>query len=268
MAEASTGRRVRGSEGMGVAEKRSDLLQRWIRIVRARPRLFLAILLGLGVTVLLPADWRGVTRALAGWDVALGIYLVLAVRLVSGCDADHIRLRAALQDEGRFTILVLVVASALASLVAIVAELSGANRQPAQLVLAGVTILLSWTFMHTIFALHYAHEYYGEGTGDKAAGKTADKAAGKTAGKIPGKIAGKIAGKTAKGSGLSFPGEDTPDYWDFVYFSFVIGMTSQVSDVAVSSRPLRRLVAIHGVVSFIFNVTLLALMVNIAASAI
>lgn len=228
-----------------VPEKRSDPVQRWIRIMRTRPRLFLAILLGLAVAAVLPWEWRGVTRALAGWDVALVIYLALAGRLMRDCDAHHIRLRAALQDEGRITILVLVVASALASLVAILAELSGANRQPAQLALAGVTILLSWTFMHTIFALHYAHEYYGEKTGDTQAGRTA-----------------------ARRGGLSFPDEDTPDYWDFVYFSFVIGMTSQVSDVAVTSRPLRRLVAAHGVVSFFFNVTLLALMVNIAASAI
>jgi uncharacterized membrane protein len=229
---------------MGAPEKRRDVLWRWIRIVRARPRLFLAILLGLAIAAIAPSDGRPATRALAGWDIAVGVYLVLAVRLMNGVDAHHIRRRAAVQDEGRFTILVLVVASALASLMAILAELSGANRQPAQLALAGVTILLSWTFMHMIFALHYAHEYYGE----RGAAKAAESA--------------------AKGGGLNFPGEETPDYWDFVYFSFVIGMTSQVSDVAVTSRPLRRLVAAHGVVSFIFNVTLLALMVNIAAGAI
>jgi uncharacterized membrane protein len=225
---------------MGVPEKRRDPLRRWIRIVRVRPRLFLAVLLGLAIAALSPVDWRLATRALAGWDIAVAVYLVFAVHLMTGCGANHIRRRAAIQDEGRFTILVLVVASALASLLAILAELSGANRQPAQLALAGVTILLSWTFMHTIFALHYAHEYYGE----------------------------KAAESATKGGGLSFPGEETPDYWDFVYFSLVIGMTSQVSDVAVTSRPLRRLVAAHGVVSFIFNVTLLALMVNIAAGAI
>jgi uncharacterized membrane protein len=236
---------------MGVPEKR-DPLWRWVRIVRARPRLFLAILLGVAIAALAPAGWRPATRALAGWDIALVVYLAFTVRLMTGCDASHIRRRAAVQDEGRFTILVLVVLSALASLVAILAELSGAGRQPAQLALAGATILLSWTFMHTIFALHYAHEYYGE----KAAAKAAEKAAGKS-------------GETAaKGSGLVFPQEETPDYLDFMYFSFVIGMTSQVSDVAVASRPLRRLVAIHGVVSFIFNVTLLALLVNIAAGAI
>jgi uncharacterized membrane protein len=244
---------------MGVAEKR-DPLWRWIRVVRARPRLFLAVLLGLAIAALAPSGWRPATRALAGWDIALFVYLAFAVRLMTGCDANHIRRRAAVQDEGRFTILVLVVSAALASLVAIVAELSGANRQPGHLALAGATILLSWTFMHTIFALHYAHEYYGE----KAAAKAAEKASGRAGDAGP----EKSAEKAASGGGLSFPQEETPDYWDFMYFSFVIGMTSQVSDVAVTSRPLRRLVAIHGVVSFIFNVTLLALLVNIAAGAI
>jgi Protein of unknown function (DUF1345) len=121
--------------------------------------------------------------------------------------------------------LVLVVASALASLLAILAELGGANRQPAHLALAAITILLSWAFTHTIFAIHHAHEYYSE--------------------------------KAHKGGGLNFPGDEPPDYWDFVYFSFVVGMTSQVSDVAVSSSVLRRLVAAHGAVSFVFNATLL-----------
>jgi uncharacterized membrane protein len=233
---------------MSVPEKRRDPLWRWMRAVRARPRLVLAVLLGLAVAALAPADWRPATRALVGWDIAVGVYLALAFRLMTGCGANHIRRRAALQDEGRFTILVLVVGSALASLMAILAELAGANRQPGQLALAGVTILLSWMFMHTIFALHYAHEYYAE----KSAGRAAENAA-----------------ETApKGGGLNFPGEETPDYWDFVYFSFVIGMTSQVSDVAVTSRALRRLVAVHGVVSFIFNVALLALLVNIAAGAL
>jgi uncharacterized membrane protein len=221
---------------MGAPEKRYGPLRGWLRMVRARPRLFLAILLGLVIAPLTPSEWRAATRALAGWDIAVAVYLVLAVRLMTRHDAGHIRRRAAFQDEGRFTILVLVVASALASLMAILVELSGANRGPAQLALAGATILLSWTFMHTIFAFHYAHEYYGE--------------------------------KATKGGGLGFPGEETPDYWDFAYFSFVIGMTSQVSDVAVTSRSLRRLVLAQGVVAFIFNVTLLALMVNIAASAI
>jgi uncharacterized membrane protein len=221
---------------VGVTEIRRDPLRRWIRIVRTRPRLFLAMLLGFAIAAFSPADWRLSTRALVGWDIAIGLYLALAFRLMTNCDVNRIRRRAAHQDEGRITILVLVVASALASLLAILAELGGGNRQSAHLALAAVTILLSWAFTHTIFAIHYAHEYYSD-----------------------------IA---PKAGGLNFPGEETPDYWDFVYFSFVVGMTSQVSDVAVTSRPLRRLVAAHGAVSFIFNATLLALTVNMAAGAI
>ena len=221
---------------MTTPEKSRDPMQRWVRVVRARPRLFLAIVLGLGVLALLPAQWRLATRSLVSWDIALGLYLVLAFRLMTKSDINRIKRHAAHQDEGSMTILVLVVASALASLLAILAELGGANRQPVHLALAAITILLSWAFTHTIFAIHYAHEYYSE--------------------------------KAHKGGGLNFPGDEPPDYWDFVYFSFVVGMTSQVSDVAVTSRALRRLVAAHGAVSFIFNATLLALTVNIAAGAI
>ena len=180
------------------------------------------------------------TRLLVGWDVGVGLYLVLAFHMMARSDVHLIRRRAALQDEGQAAILMLTVASALASLAAILAELgtsagTGSSRQPFQLVLAAVTIVLSWALIHTIFALHYAHEFYDRQTG----------------------------------GGMAFPGDDKePDYWDFVYFSFVIGMTSQVSDVEVTSKAVRRTVAAHGVVSFVFNAALLALTVNLAASAI
>jgi uncharacterized membrane protein len=192
------------------------------------------------VTVALTAltDWRTATRLVAGWDVSVGLYLVLVAHLMAVCDVHQMRARAAHEDEGRFTILVLTVSAALASLGAILAELGasgGSTRRPSHVVLAAATILLSWAFIHVIFALHYAHEFYDD----------------------------------VGGGGLAFPGPDpAPDYWDFVYFSFVIGMTSQVSDVALTSKPLRRTVAAHGVVSFVFNAALLALTVNMAASAI
>ena len=109
------------------------------------------------------------------------------------------------------------------------------TRDPRLLALAIVTILLSWTFIHTIFTLHYAHEYYADRRGNRR--------------------------------GLDFPGDEKPGYWDFVYFSFVIGMTSQVSDVCVTSSNIRQIVAAHGLVSFVYNVALLALTINIAASA-
>ncbi|PYO51337.1 MAG: DUF1345 domain-containing protein [Candidatus Rokuibacteriota bacterium] len=208
------------------------------RIVRIRPRLFISLGIGALVSVVLTVftDWRTATRLLVGWDIYVGLYLALVAHLMSGADIQRIRARAAVEDEGQFAILMLTVVAALARLGAIFSELGiGAGRRPAHVVLAALTILLSWAFIHTIFALHYAHEFYDEDIG----------------------------------GGLAFPGGETePDYWDFVYFSFVIGMTSQVSDVGVTHKEIRRTVAAHGVVSFVFNAALLALTVNIAASAI
>jgi uncharacterized membrane protein len=215
-------------------------LPRPVRIVRARPRLFIAALIGLVVAALCPSDWRIATRLLVGWDLGVALYLTLALRMMAVAEVRHIRLRARLQDEGQYTILALTATAALASLGAIVALLGMSeanNRSPTHLLLGILTILLSWTFTHIMFALHYAHEFYDENSG--------------------------------KGGGLLFPGDlREPDYWDFVYFSFVVGMTSQVSDVAITCRPIRHTVSAHGIISFIFNVTILALTVNIAASAI
>ena len=171
------------------------MLRRPLRVVRGRPRLFGSLLVGVVVALVLAVvpGWRPATRLLAAWDVFLGLYLILAAHLMASSTIEHIRQRAAVEDEGQITILVLTVATALASLAAIFAELgAGPGRQPAHVTLAAVTILLSWAFIHTMFALHYAHEFYDEDDG----------------------------------GGLAFPGgEPEPDYWDFVYFSFVIGMT-------------------------------------------
>jgi uncharacterized membrane protein len=126
---------------------------------------------------------------------------------------------------------------AVASIAAIVLELGAEHRGAAHLALATVTIALSWAMVHTTFALHYAHDYY----------------------------------RGAKPGGLKFPSggeQDHADYWDFVYFSFVIGMTAQVSDVGITNKTIRRTATAHGIISFVFNTALVALMVNIAASAI
>jgi uncharacterized membrane protein len=210
---------------------------KFIRVMRARPRLFLSILFGLLVLAMLPRHWELTARLLIAWDVALVLYLIAAYHLIMQADLRHIRQRAAQQDEGQVAILVLTVVAALAILAAIIIELGTRDgRAPSQVALAVVTIALSWAFIHTIFALHYAHEYHDE--------------------------------RPAGGGGLKFPGDDEPDYWDFVYFSFVVGMTSQVSDVAVTSKAIRQTVIAHGIVSFVFNTTLLALTINIAASVI
>jgi uncharacterized membrane protein len=213
-------------------------LPRIVRAVRARPRLFLAAVLGIVIGLLLPSEWRVTTRLLVGWDVGVGLYLALAFQAMAKADIARIRRRAAMLDEDRIAFLILTAGAALATIAAIVAELGDKEtaRAPAHLALAIVTIVLSWAFTHTIFALHYAHEFYVE--------------------------------NRYEDGGLAFPGKEQPDYWDFAYFSLVIGMTSQVSDVAVTAKGIRRTVLAHGVVSFFFNVALLALTVNIAASAL
>jgi len=218
------------------ASKRAKKLPRILRIVRARPRLFLCAALTLVIILLLPGDWRWPTRFLVGWDIGVAVYLVAAFAAMADCDIDHMRRRSALMDEGRIAIPTLTACAALASLAAILIELGDkdATHDPRHLALAVVTIALSWAFTHTIFALHYAHEFYAEN-------RYVD-------------------------GGLAFPGKDKPDYWDFLYFSLVIGMTSQVSDVQVTSKVIRRLVAIHGVLSFFFNLVVLALTVNMIAA--
>ena len=208
-----------------------------VRVVYARPRTFIAIAIGVVVFFFLPGSLRLVTRLLIGWDIFIAFYLVLAFVMMSRCGIAHIRHNAVLQDDGRFLILLVTALGAFASLAAIVSELGAAHRSPPELVFATSTIAMTWAAVHTAFALHYAHEFY----------------------------------RGAKPGGLDFPKgheDEHPDYWDFVYFSFVIGMTAQVSDVGVTDRMIRRTATAHGIVSFVFNTALVALMVNIAASAI
>jgi uncharacterized membrane protein len=212
-------------------------MPRLVRVVYSRPRLFISIVLGVVAFLLTPQALRPVTRGLIGWDVSLAFYLILAFAMIYRCGIDYIRRNAILQDDGRFLILMVTALGAFASIAAIVSELGTEHRGAAELTLATVTIALSWAAVHTTFALHYAHEYYR--------------------GMAPG--------------GLQFPSGDEhedADYWDFVYFSFVIGMTAQVSDVGITDKTIRRTATAHGVVSFIYNTALVALMVNIAASAI
>ena len=208
-----------------------------VRVVYARPRTFFSIAVGIVAFLVLPGSLRLVTRLLIGWDVFAGCYLALAYVMMLRCGLAHIRRNAILQDDGRFLILLVTALGAFASIAAIVLELGSSHRGAYELTLATVTIALSWAAVHTTFALHYAHEFYR--------------------GKKPG--------------GLDFPKgheDEEPDYWDFVYFSFVIGMTAQVSDVGVTDRIIRRTATAHGIISFIYNTALVALMVNIAASAI
>lgn len=212
-------------------------MPRAVRLVYARPRTFFSIALGIVAFFLLPSSLRLVTRLLIGWDTFVALYIVLVYIMMGRSTLSTIRRMAALQDDGRFLIPLLTALGAFASLAAIVFELGQGQHKPAELMFAVLTVALSWAAVHTGFALHYAHEYYRGG----------------------------------KPGGLQFPSgdkDDHADYWDFVYFSFVIGMTAQVSDVGITDKTIRRIATVHGIISFVFNTALLALMVNIAASAI
>ena len=214
----------------------------FIRQIRARPRLFIAGLAGLLVGLFLPHSLASqeVTRLIIGWNTVTCSYLVLGGIMIVRATPDQIRRRARLQDEGQLVLLTLVTIAAVASLAAIVAELAVVKDMKgmlkyAHIGLATFTILSSWAFTHLMFALHYAHDYF----------------------------VNCINGRSA---GLDFPGDENPDYGDFLYFAFVIGTSGQTADVSLTTKAMRRVGLLHCVLAFLFNTTVLALTINIAAS--
>jgi uncharacterized membrane protein len=208
-------------------------------VLRARPRLFGGFAVAIAVTLILPASLATATRGLVGWNCGVLVYLAATARVMLGADAGDIREHAAGQDEGRAAILVITSLAIAVSFGAIAAELHGMGDNAVsgwRLSLAGATILLSWTMTQVVMAIHYAGEYYGN---PKAEG------------------------------GMAFPGGDEePDYLDFLYFAFTMGAAAQTSDVAVTTRGMRRLVLAHTILAFLFNTTILALAVNVGASVI
>jgi len=214
------------------------------RKVSVRPRLLGSILLAGLVAVLLPSWFHWATRLLCVWDTGMICFLSWTWLLMLQATPETMRRYSRQSDEGRLVILSLITAAACVSLFAIGALLHDKGLSNHLLILhlglSILTIVGSWLLVQTIFALHYARTYYQDH-------KTLSE---------------------CKAEGLDFPGEIEPDYRDFLYFSFVIGMTSQVSDVNVTSRTMRRLSLLHGVLSFFFNTIILALTINIIAGLI
>ena len=217
-------------------------ITRRTRYLRQHKRLVLSVLLGILAYLVLPASIGEGTRLLVAFDLAAVVFLSAVWIVMARATTADMRRRAQIEDEGRYVVLALSAAAAVAILLAITSQLQEI-RDPTstatalRVTLAAVTILLAWFFMNTIFALHYAHFFYGDS--DASAG--------------------------AEARGLDFPGRAEPDYWDFLYFSFVIGMTFQVSDVQIENHRLRRLGLAHGVLAFFFNVVVVALTINIIA---
>ena len=212
------------------------------RALASHPRTLVALSLSIVAYVALPVRLLPSTRAVMAWDVGSLCLLAMLAALFSrtGDDAAMAGYAEA-QDEGAWTIFWITLAGAAASFVAVTVLLANTKElEPWErqwhVAVAAATLLLSWLVTHVMFALRYAHEYYGRDLG----GVTVDR-------------------------GLEFPGTDAPDYWDFLYFAMVLGMTFQVSDVQIMSRKLRRLATAHGLLSFLFNTVIVALTVNIAA---
>jgi len=219
----------------------------WLRL--RRPRLAAGVASGILMYVLLFVftSVSGRLRFILSWDAGVVVALILLAGLRSALP-DTMKRIAARQDAGEWTVLLLTLVAGSASLVAIAAEVplirSAADfEKVARFGLVIATIVLSWAFIHTIFALHYAHDYYSSASGGSAPSDVTSK-------------------------GLMFPGEAPPTYMDFVYFSFTIGMTFQVSDVQITNPARRGLALTHGIISFFYATGILALTINMVAGLI
>ena len=223
-------------------------MKTFLRLIKkydAHHRLFFAGAVAAIVVILTQGHLRLSVQMVVSWDAFSVCVLALTwARIVTAHPSEAWK-TAKLQDSSRTTIFLIDVIAAIASVFAVGYLLGTAHGRHGRLLwetmaLAFGTLIGSWSLVHTLFALRYAHLYYGEGDGNA---KT----------RVP-------------RGGLEFPGEKTPDYLDFAYFSFVIGMTCQVSDVQVAGRALRRLAFVHGCLAFGFNTVILAISINIASS--
>jgi uncharacterized membrane protein len=223
--------------------KKSKIPMKW----SVRSRLLLSILVAGFTSLMLPAWLHLPTRLLCIWDSGAICFLILTWTVMLSVTPDMMSQRAKLDDdEGRFVILSLMTTASCASLFAVGFILHDKKELSTGIVflhitLSVTTIIASWLLVHTIFASHYAKGYYQ---------------------------ADRSSPEVDRIGGLDFPNCSMPDYWDFLYFSFVIGMTSQVSDVQVVSRRMRRLTLLHSVMSFFFNTAILAMSINIIAGSI
>lgn len=211
------------------------------QVLRARPRLFIALAVGLLSLPLLPGQWRGVTQALAAWNIAVWLYLALAAWLMLRADEAHARSLAVLEDRGAAAILAILSIAALASLAAIVLELAHTREMaPGQRLLhyafTAATVLGAWCLVGVLYTFHYARAFYRAPPTQRPL-RFAD-------------------------------GEASPDYGDFLYFAFTIAVAAQTSDVSVTSRRLRRVVLAQSVLSFLFNAAIIGLSINIAAGLV
>ena len=211
------------------------------KIVRIHPHLTSAVIAGIGVGLALPWQWNPVIRALIGWNIMVWFYLCLMGWLM--IRASHIRVRKLAEQEDKSAVVILAIMSiaAIVSIATIILELTSVKSLPvshrwAHYAFTWFTVFGSWCLVATLFTIHYARIFYRSPIDRRA---------------------------------LSFPDkEDDLDYWDFLYFSFTIAVAAQTSDVTVMSHVMRKTVLAQSILSFLFNVAILGLSINIAASLV
>ncbi len=210
-----------------------------IRHIKAHARLLIAIGVGVATGVILYRSADLVTRILIGWNIGAFVFVALTWRMMATTGETQLQRKAAEEDEPRTVILVVMVAAVLASLGGTVYEVQAARAATgASFVMATAlciaTVVFSWLCMHTLFAIHYAHDFYGE-----------------------------RSGKSTSERGLAFAQSSSGvGYMEFIYMAFCIGMTYQLSDIMARNRKFRRLITVHAGLSFFYNTFILALAVN------
>jgi uncharacterized membrane protein len=214
---------------------------RGLVLLRKHQVILIATAVGVAVFLLLTSRALNAGNLLIAWNTTAMVYILFSLYRMLTADAHRIRQRSADLDSSDVLLLLLSSAAAVASIGGIVLDLLGIKEASPEVAffrvsMAIVTILISWVFLHMLFTIHYAHRFYGE---------------------------------SGKGQGLTFaePLEE-PIYWDFLYFSFTIGVAAQTADIGVSSVSMRKLVLLHSILSFLFNTTILALAINVGASLV
>jgi uncharacterized membrane protein len=210
----------------------------WDMLIWNHVKLWVATLVGIIVVFLLPSHWGWIVRVLAGWNGAMFVLVPFTYFWMRKLDAKALRAKYVEEDPTGPVILLVTVVGALLSVLGIIALLSTAKQVPSgeragHFLLACLTIANSWALVHTMFTIRYADMFYSVLDGDPTP--------------------------------LSFPDTPEPLFWDFVYFSFTIGVACQTSDVCTQQTGMRRMVTIHSVISFVFNLAILGFAINVSA---
>lgn len=228
------------------------------RYFKNRPRLIIGfvsmavVYFGLSALVdILPKEWaigvaydqlKFVTQFLLAWNIGIWVYLIAIFRMMFKANQAAILDKAHAEDEGTVLMLILVFITAIVSMLAIVLELGASKDAKGWLMifhvtLTALTILTAWLFIHTMFALHYTHQYF-------------------------------LLKEQKDEEMLDFPNDDDPGYWDFLYFAYIIGTSGQTADVEFNTKQSRQIGTVHCVLSFFFNTAILASLINMSAGLV